>query len=481
MKMAKSLSLVQRLDGVSAATVYNGERVDLRPVLIVIGGGFAGLLACRKMHKEFKVVLIDTKEYFEFYPGICRAYVHPREHRKLSRHYQPICDALAVEFLWGEALSVDLASKTVLVKEIAGSEPSKRKYDYLLVATGSQYGIDLVHPKRVSHGTECLWYPTFLESGIAKSQWAGLDERFLLGRRKHLEQEYHELIRLHESKATILIIGAGFVGIEFATEVKYYFPGINVAIVESRNSCVGVMPEKCINYGQDYLDRNGIKTLYGEQYTKFLSSGAAKADADSQTQLKSTFDNLAQLSSGWGIDEPSRIYMAVGLRPINQFLPEDVLTPKKGSRGGWIKANSHQQVLSPEGPVPNVYAAGNCCEIEGLTMPKNSFPAEEMAAVACHNMRVEQAKKDPAFGGCFGFLKPRQFKKAHWNWGVGLCSTSLGPHDATLVVGSSPESGSGYTVLTGYLSALNKEFIRWSKVDQVAGGCLGSIVWALVH
>lgn len=28
---------------------------------------------------------------------------------------------------------------------------------------------------------------------------------------------------------------------------------------------------------QDYLDRNGIKTLYGEQYTKFLSSGAAKA------------------------------------------------------------------------------------------------------------------------------------------------------------------------------------------------------------
>lgn len=449
-------------------------------MLLVIGGGFAGTLIVRKMRHEFRVVLIDAKEYFEYYPGICRAYADPKEHRKLSRPYQTICDTFDVEFCWGEVLRVDPSQKKVTMKSIASRQviaeeeaSFDRYYDYLAVANGSQYGIDLRSARACSKSSECLWYPTFLNKSISESKWKQLDERFLSGRRRHIESEYLELVELQKNGGSILVVGAGFVGIEFATEVKHFFPNIEVSIVESRDACVNVMPPRCVTYCQDYCNKNGIKTFYNQRYSAFMSPEDSM-DADVSNA------NLAELAEQWGIPEPDRVYMAVGLRPINHFMPKPCLSP--GRRGGWITVNKNQEVMLNGGPLPNVFAAGNCCVYDdGTKFPKNAFPGEDMAAVACHNIRVLQATRDPKFGGCFGFCKPRTKKEGHWGWGTGLCATSLGPSDATLVVGSSETAGSGYTVLRGCFAALNKEFVRYSKIDQISGGCFGSCVWKLVH
>merc|ERR1712176_1167499 len=107
---------------------------------------------------------------------------------------------------------------------------------------------------------------------------------------------------------------------------------------------------------------------------------------------------------------------------------------KKGSRGGWIKVNLHQQVLGADGsPVEGVFAAGNCCDAPGgeLQLPKNVAPAETMSCVACHNIKVIQGQKDSRSvgGGCFGFCRPRRMQKMHYNTAIGMCATSLGPHD----------------------------------------------------
>jgi len=401
---------------------------DTRPLLIVIGGGFAGTLVCRKMTRDYHVVLIDAKEYFEYYPGICRTYADPK--------------------------------------------------DYLVVACGSQYGINLQAIQSASTGHECLWYPTCLQSSMPDSRWNTLDERFLAGRRRHIDREYNELVELNRKGATILVVGAGFVGIEFATEVKHFFSNIDIVIVEARDACIGVMPEKCIEYVKSYLARKDIKVIYNQAYKEFMSAtDSIPADFSKANQ------SLQELAKEWGITEPSRIYMAVGLRPINSFMPAQCLSP--GKRGGWINVNKYQEVMLGDSPVEGVFAAGNCCSYaEGSDMPafpKNAFPGEDMAAVACYNIRVLQAAKDSSSGCCFGLCRPRRKKEAHWGWGTGLCATSLGPDDATLVVGSTPERGSGFVALTGVIAALNKEFVRWSKVNQIAGGCFGGLVWKLAH
>ena len=51
----------------------------------VLGGGFAGLTAARTLAKDrrIEVLLVDQRDYFEYTPGILRAWVDPTVHRKL--------------------------------------------------------------------------------------------------------------------------------------------------------------------------------------------------------------------------------------------------------------------------------------------------------------------------------------------------------------------------------------------------------------
>jgi len=445
--------------------------------VVVIGGGFAGLAACRTLRKKFNVILVDAKEYFEYYPGILRAYVHPIEHRKLYAMYQQVCDKMEVRFIWGEAKSVDPDKKTVLVNPISRHKDKVINFHYLIVCSGSQYGLYMNYDNRASSAAECLWYPSFLEKTIKTSTaWEDMDERFLAGRRAHFEYELEVLKKMATEESTIVIVGAGFVGIEFATEVKYYFPGIEVVVVEARDACVAVMPPRCRQYCQRYMDKAGIKTIYKFNY---------KSLSEHKTSL-----------AEYGVAEPARVYMAVGVRSINQFLPKECLDAMKYdegtgdcTRGGFIVANKKCQIMvqSAEGEKPwgngLVFAAGNCCQIQGMRLPKNSFPGEDMASIACHNIMHFEKRKNSKWkaGGCFAGCRLKKMKEIHWNWGMGLCATSLGPHDATFVVGSTEASGSGYQVLTGCLSAQQKEFIRWSKVNQCRMGWLGNLIWGCVH
>lgn len=44
---------------------------------IVVGGGFAGLRACRELSRSFEVTLIDSKDHFEFVPAALKCCVEP--------------------------------------------------------------------------------------------------------------------------------------------------------------------------------------------------------------------------------------------------------------------------------------------------------------------------------------------------------------------------------------------------------------------
>ena len=75
--------------------------------VLVIGGGFAGFVVARHMRKHFDVTLIDAKEYFEYTPGILRAFVHPEHLSSLTFKYQPVLEGkMGVRFIWGEVTSL---------------------------------------------------------------------------------------------------------------------------------------------------------------------------------------------------------------------------------------------------------------------------------------------------------------------------------------------------------------------------------------
>lgn len=387
-----------------------------------------------------------------------------------------------IRFLWGEVETVDEKERSLRVVSPLRKHPVYVNFDYLIVASGSQYGIYMDMVKDPSSAAECLWYPTFLKKQREEevSEWGYLDERFTAARRTHFEDEVDVLKELNEKEKAVVVVGAGFVGVEWATELKHYYPKIKVVLVEKRDKPVGAMPPRCIKYVQRYMDRVGIISIYGFDYELL--------------RKQESFEKMDLAKYGITPADIERVYMAVGVRSINNFLPDSCRTEitrnretGEVTRGGWAQCNKYCQVMNGEKLLLDgrVFAAGNCAEVEGWgnTLPKNSAPGEDMACVAAHNIEALEAKNNPKFGkGCLCFCKPpKKMKEMYWGFGTGICMTSLGPHDATGVFFGTKDPGSGYTLMTGRLAAMMKEFVRWSKVDQEKYGCMGRLIWSVFH
>jgi NADH dehydrogenase FAD-containing subunit len=411
---------------------------DQRRVL-VIGGGFAGFVVARHMRHHYKVTVIDAKEYFEYTPGILRAFVHPSHLTELTFMYQPVLEGkMGVKFLWGEVMKLDGEKRECEYKRVETGQMETIGYDYCVVACGCNFG--LFEPLG-----ESLWFPTVWEKVKASSKWKEFDERYWQGRRDHIQQEYEKLGELNKKKGSILIVGAGFIGVEWATEIDYFFPDISVALCDMLPKCLGPLPENAKDYCQKYMDKKGIKSVYG---VKFNPNNP-------------DYNVL-------GISQPDLTYIATGFKASCWFMPIETMTQYSGTEddhvekdmrkkgpagGGWIRTDIKLQVLTQNGKGENVvyapddmgysriFAVGDCNMLADLKpIPKISYPGEEQAAVACRQIEVIDScfydKKSVGWSfkpkqwpimPCYGEYKLTEF---WWPWGSGMFATSLGVNDA---------------------------------------------------
>jgi len=81
--------------------------------VLIIGGQFTGGFTGRELKKKFNVTIVDAKEYFEYTPGVLRAFVKPAHFDALSFTLQPVYERkMGVKFIWGEVLSLDGQNKS---------------------------------------------------------------------------------------------------------------------------------------------------------------------------------------------------------------------------------------------------------------------------------------------------------------------------------------------------------------------------------
>merc|ERR1712085_125122 len=112
-------------------------------------------------------------------------------------------------------------------------------------------------------------------------------------------------------------------------------------------------------------------------------------------------------------------------------------------------------------------------------IPKISYPGEEEGVVACRNLESTDALLFGEKVSCWG--SPVRMQNMHWPWGAGMFATSLGPHDACFVVAANWTPKSGKMVLWGLASAIQKELIETTKVDECRMGWIGLLGWHFVH
>merc|ERR1712151_1135558 len=67
-------------------------------------------------------------------------------------------------------------------------------------------------------------------------------------------------------KASILVVGAGFIGVEWATEIEYFFPDVQLTIIDGLPRALGPLPDSAAEYCSEYMNAAGIKEFYSKMY-----------------------------------------------------------------------------------------------------------------------------------------------------------------------------------------------------------------------
>jgi len=425
---------------------------------LVIGGGFSGLFAAKDLKHDFHVTVVDAKEFFEYTPGILRAYVKPVHFDALTFTLQPVVETkMGCKFIWGEVKTLDGEKKEATVKPIfskAGLETIQ--FDYCAICAGCNFG-------PFQKWGESLWFPVIHEDAMPESQWSHIDERFIEGRRRHIFEQYCVIQKLAEKKASVLVVGAGFIGVEWVTELQYFFPDLKLTIIDFLPQCLGPLPAKAAEYCTKYMNKVGINTHYNIKY-------APKEDAF-----------WKQIGCEGGVDKE---YVCIGVKASNYFMPKDTLSDKGPGGGGWIYINKHLQVTDKDLKVwgdGSCFAVGDCnfgCigappNFELPPIPKISYPAEEQALHVVKNIKILDAQRN---GG-----PTKELNKTWWPWGAGMFATSLGPHDACFVLAANDKKGSGYMVNWYWPAAIQKELIETTKIDECKDNLIGTLIWYFVH
>jgi len=208
--------------------------------VLVIGGGFAGSTVARKLETRFDVTLVDTKDYFEFTPGILRTLVEPSHLRKIQvmhNHYLK-----RAKFIRSEVSELRLNEATL-------DDGKKISFDYAVICSGSKYNSPIKEQDVV-----------------------------IATRAEHLRKASSALSKAKD----VVIIGGGLVGVELAAEIACRHK--NVTIIQARERLMERQPAKAAKYAERFLLKQGVQIRYNElvkgknSRTFTTDKGSASAD-----------------------------------------------------------------------------------------------------------------------------------------------------------------------------------------------------------
>jgi len=322
--------------------------------VVIIGGSAAGIpaaITCRRHYPQKSVMLIRKEEKVQIPCGIPYIFgtVNSPENNLIP---DTAVTGNGIELLVDEAEKIDRNQKNVITK--SGETVS---YDKLILATGSK-PLDLPIP--------------------------GLDKKNVFKVKK--ETPYlHNLLEEMEDKNDIVILGGGFIGVEFADECKKN-RDVNVTIVELLPHCLMLaFEDEFCQEAEQLLKERGIQLITGVKLEEALGD-------EKVTGVK--------LSDGREI-KADLLLVAVGVKP-NIDLAENA--GLETDRGGIIVDSS--MMTSDE----NIFACGDCTSKKSFFTQKPS--GLKLASIAAMESRIAGANL---------FGKRRENKGA-----VGVFSTVVG-------------------------------------------------------
>jgi NADPH-dependent 2,4-dienoyl-CoA reductase/sulfur reductase-like enzyme/rhodanese-related sulfurtransferase len=217
--------------------------------------------------------------------------------------------------------SINREAKTVTVKNLATGETYEDHYDKLVISTGAR-------PRRLDI--------------------PGIERAMRL--RNVTDADDVKAALLAAENKSVAIIGAGFIGIELAENIRHM--DIPVTIIQRSNSILGQFDPEMVQPLHEVLEKHGVKIELNAQPAKITSEHIVLADG-------------RKIEAGL-------VFTAAGVDPDNSLAREAGL--KIGPTGGlWV---DEQQRTSD----PDIFAAGDAVEKNGiLTGDQTLIPLANLA------------------------------------------------------------------------------------------------------
>ena len=286
--------------------VLKEEKMETYDV-IVLGGSAAGITAAitaRRFNPDKKILVIRKEEKVLIPCGIPYIYgtVGSTDKNLIP---DAVLEKNNIDLMIGNVEKIDRSGKTVLT-----DKNSTVGYDKLIISTGSDPMI-----------------PPIAGSDKDNVFTVKKDDKYLT-----------ELLEKVDESRNMVIIGGGFIGMEFADECKKN-RDIDITVVEMLPHCLMlVFDEEFCKQGEDLIMERGVKVLTGEKVEEI--TGNSKVEGIKLSSGKKIEADLVLI--GIGASSNSKVAIDSGIE-VNE----------KGS----IVVDKYMGTNDE-----NIFACGDCCE-----------------------------------------------------------------------------------------------------------------------
>jgi NADH dehydrogenase FAD-containing subunit len=271
-----------------------------RPTVVVIGGGYGGINVAKALDPEVEVVLVEPKDAFVHNIGALRAVVDPEF---LPKIFLPYDRLLANGRVVRDRAAEVSAHQVVLASGAAIAA------DYVVLATGSAY--------------------PFPAKSNAHDAADAID---------NYRAAYNELTHAN----SVLLVGAGPVGIELAGEIVAKWPNKHVTLLDFSDDVLGdrFRPDLRAELRKQLLDL-GVDLVLGEGLHELPPTVAGEL----ATFTVTTNSGREITADIW--------FQCFGVSPVSDYLSDDLATARRAD--GFVTVGPSLQVAGHE----NVFAIGD--------------------------------------------------------------------------------------------------------------------------
>ena len=306
--------------------------------IVIVGSGLAAytsLREIRKLNPDIKITLI-TQEDGDFYskPMLSTAFANQKNAAQLiTTPKEKMIDQLKFDLLTNpNVLSIDTLSHSLAIE--SSGKISRLSYSKLILATGA----DPIRLKLAGSGVDDILSVNLL------SDYAVFREKL-------------------SPNSKVAILGAGLIGCEFANDL--IVGGFKVEVIDLAPHPLGkLLPSEIA----DVLRKN-LETIGVVWHLQKSTSEIIKLESN---RYQVQFDNNTSI-------EVDIVLSAVGLKPKTQLAIDAGLNTQRG-----IQINRFMQTSNPD-----IFAIGDCVEIEGLVLPY-VMPIMQSAKVLAANVLGDQ-------------------------------------------------------------------------------------------